>query len=188
MGECGRWSRARALAFGLLLARCSLGEGLAIVDVDVDAEPVEDVAGLVADGLGAEPPPAGVAVVCTKHAGFDVEVGPGSDALMPCVVHALAVVRVEGFEPRLASEVLLCEAHRIEHDLVGVGDSAIVGGSHPDGLRVEIGEDAVTFFAGGQRLFIALAIGDVDGEAAQTGCDAVDDEGLPAGLDPQDGA
>ena len=59
------------------------GEGLAVVDVDGDAEPVEDLAGVVADGLGAKPPPAGTAVAGANHAGFDVVVDAGGDGVGP---------------------------------------------------------------------------------------------------------
>ena len=69
-----------ALALGLVLAALEgLGEGLAIVDVDGDAEPVEDFAGVVADGLGPNPPPAGTAIAGANHAGFDVVVLPGDE-------------------------------------------------------------------------------------------------------------
>ena len=64
-----------ALTFGLLLSLLEgFGEGLAVVDVDGDAEPVEDFAGLVADRLGANPPPAGMAVASANHAGFEIVV------------------------------------------------------------------------------------------------------------------
>ena len=78
---------------GLFLAVLQgLGEGLAIVDVDGDAEPVEDVSGLVADGLGTDPPPAGAAVAGADHAGFDVVVVAGGDSALPGFENALAVV------------------------------------------------------------------------------------------------
>ncbi len=67
-----------ALAFRLLLPLLQgFGEGLSIVDVGVDAEPVEDHSCLVADGLGADPPPASASIAGADHAGLDVVVLPG---------------------------------------------------------------------------------------------------------------
>ena len=141
-----------ALALGLLLAALErLGEGFAIVDVDGDAEPVENFAGVVADGLGANPPPAGVAVAGANHAGFDVVVVASGDGVGPGLDDALAVVGMEGVEPSVAGEIFDGEAEVVEEALIGVGDAA-VGCAHPDGLGVEIGEDAVTCFAGGELL------------------------------------
>ena len=60
-----------ALALGLELFLLELlGVGLAVVDVDGDAEPVEDLARFVADGQGAEPPPADGFIAGADHAGF----------------------------------------------------------------------------------------------------------------------
>src|SRR5258705_6360086 len=58
-----------ALTLGLLLTLLEgLGEGLAVIDVDGDAEPVENFSGLVANGLGANPPPTGMAVAGANDA------------------------------------------------------------------------------------------------------------------------
>ena len=156
-----------ALALGLLLTLLEFfGEGLAVVDVDVDSEPVEDVAVLVADGLGADPPPAGAAIAGADEAGFDIVVDSGGDGAAPGLEDAPVVVGVEGLEPAAGLEVFGGEAEVVEEALVGVGDAA-VGGAHPDGLGVEVGEDAVAGLAGAEGIFVALAIGDVDREAAQ---------------------
>ena len=120
----------------------------------------------VADGLGADPPPAGAAVACADHAGFDVVVDSGGDGTATRFRDALAIVRVKGPEPVFAFEIFDGEAEVVQQALVGVGEAA-VGGSHPDGLGVEVGEDAVARFACDEGVFVALAIGDVDGEAAQ---------------------
>ena len=73
-----------ALALGLELLLLELfGVGFAVVDVDGDAEPVEDIAGVVADGESAEPPPADGAVAGADHAGFDVVLGAGGDGVGP---------------------------------------------------------------------------------------------------------
>ena len=86
-----------ALALGLLLTVLEgFGEGLAVVDVDGDAEPVKDFPGLVADGLGTNPPPADMAVAGPDHAGFEIVVGAGGDGAVPGLENALAVVGVEG--------------------------------------------------------------------------------------------
>ena len=78
----------------------------------------------------------------------------------------MPVVGMEGAEPSRSAEVFDSEAEVVEEELVGVGDAA-VGGAHPDGLGVEVGEDAVTGFAGDESFLVLLAFGDVDGEAAQ---------------------
>ena len=75
------------------------------------------------------------------------------------------------------------EPEIVEEVLVGVGDAA-VGGAHPDGLGVEIGEDAVAGFAGDEGFFVLLALRDVDGEAAEVRRHAVLDDDLCAAFDP----
>ena len=146
-----------ALALGLFLAPLEgLGEGLAVVDVDGDAEPVEDLAGFVSDRLGPNPPPAGTAIASADHAGFDVVVDTSGDGAGPGLEDTFAVVRMEGVQPALAARVFDGEAEVVEEALIGIGDVA-VGGAHPDGLRVEISEDAITGFAGDERFLVFLA-------------------------------
>ena len=112
---------------------------------------MEDFSGVVANGLGAKPPPAHVAIAGANHAGFDVVVDAGGDGVGPGFEDALAVAGIEGIEPAEAAEFVDGEADVVEEALVGVGDAA-VGSSHPDGLGVEVGEDAVTLFGGGELL------------------------------------
>ena len=73
-----------ALALGLeLLLVQGVGGGLAVVDVDGDAEPVDDVAGLVAQGQGAKPEPARLVGGDVDQAGLDVVFGAGGDGVAP---------------------------------------------------------------------------------------------------------
>ena len=175
-----------ALALGLLLTLLEgLGEGLAVVDVDVDAEPVEDIAVVVAHGHGAYPKPAGAAVARADHSGFDVVVDAGGNGSAPGFDDARAIVRVKGLEPDFAFEIVEGEAEVVEQALVGVSQAAI-GRSHPDGLGVEVGEDAVACLAGDEGVFVALAIGNVDGEAAEAGWDTIYFDSLAADFDPDD--
>src|ERR1700756_5379092 len=52
-----------ALTLSLLLTLLkSFGKGFTVVDVDGDAEPMKDLAGVIANRLGAKPPPTYVAV------------------------------------------------------------------------------------------------------------------------------
>ena len=157
-----------ALTLGLLLTLLEgLGEGLAVVDVDGHAKPVEDFAGLVADRLGPDPPPAGTAVAGADHAGFDVVVDAGRATEWFHVLRTRSpVFGLKGAEPSRVSEVFDGEAEVVEEVLVGVGDAA-VGRAHPDGLGIEVGEDAVASFAGDESFLVLLACRDVDGEAAK---------------------
>src|SRR5580704_1709299 len=64
-----------ALTLGLLLTLLEgLGEGLAVINVKGDAEPVENFFGLVADWLGTNPPPTGMPVASPSDAGFEIVV------------------------------------------------------------------------------------------------------------------
>ncbi len=116
----------------------SLGKGFAIVDVDGDAEPVKNFAGLVADRLATNPPPAGMAIAGANHAGFQIKVFTGGDGMVPGFQNALPVLGLKRAEPARVSEVFDGEAEIVEEVLVGVGD-APVGSAHPDSLGVEIG-------------------------------------------------
>ncbi len=137
------------MTFGFLLALLEgFGERLAVVNVEGDAEPVEDFAGVVADRLGTKPPPAGMAVACANHAGFDVVVDAGGDGVGPGFENAMRGRQDRRHRASPGREFVDGEADVVEEVLVGVGDAA-VRGSHPDGLGIEIGEDAVAGFAGG---------------------------------------
>ena len=140
---------------------------------------------VVAHGHGADPKPAGAAVARTDHSGFDVVVDADGDGVVPGFDDARTIVRVKGLEPGFALEIVGGEAEVVEQALIGVGQAAI-GRSHPDGLRVEVGEDAVACFAGDEGVFVAFAIGDVDGEAAEASWDAIHFDGLAADFDPDD--
>ena len=90
----------RALSIRLFLLGAELvGSGLAVVDVGCHAEPVEDVSGVVADGQGAEPPPAYGAVTGADHAGFDVVLIASVDGLSPGFEDAFPLFFGEGVEP-----------------------------------------------------------------------------------------
>ena len=89
-----------ALALGLEGLLLELfGVGLAVVNVDGDAEPVEDFSGVVADGEGAEPPPADSFIAGANHTGFDLVLGTSGDGVGPCLDDAGMLVGVEGVEP-----------------------------------------------------------------------------------------
>src|SRR5215469_1863165 len=177
-----------ALALGLLLTQLKcFGEGLAIVDIDVDSEPVEDVPVLIADWMSADPPPARATVPGANHAGFQVVVGSGGDGAFPSGKDTLLVVRVEGFEPVFTVEIFVGEAEVVHRDLIGVGE-ATVGGCHPDGLGVEVCEDAVAGLTCGEGFLVAFVLGDVDGEAAEALRSAVYGDDLAAIFNPADGA
>ena len=138
-----------ALAFRLdLLLQQRLSEGLAVVDVDGDAKPVENSSGRVPNRLGADPPPAGSAVAAANHARFDIVFGPGGDGVRPGLEDVLAIVGMEGRNPVV--EVVHGEAEIVDEAVVGIGDVAAAI-AHPDGLGIEIGQNAVAGFAGGER-------------------------------------
>ncbi len=141
----------------------------------------------VADRLGPDPPPAGTAVAGADHAGFDVVVDAGGDGAGPSLDDAGAVVGMKGFDPGFAFEIVWCEAEVVEEALVGVGELT-VGRAHPDGLGIEVGEDAVAGLAGDEGVLVVLAVGDVDAEAAQAGGDAIDLDGVAPAFDPDDAA
>lgn len=146
-----------------------LGVGFSVMDVHGDTEPVEDFSRFVANGACSEPPPADGCVCGADHASFDLVFDAGIDGTCPCIEDGIPVCLEEGVEPdEVVAGCFHGEAHVVEEALIGVCDSAFRG-SHPDGLRVEVGEDAVAFFAGGECFFVLLSVGDVAGDSADVG-------------------
>jgi hypothetical protein len=148
---------------------------------------MKDSAEVVSNGLGTHPPPASVTVADAHHAGFEIVVFARGNGVLPSFEDSSPIFGMEGIEPARAAEVFDGEADVVEKILVGVSDAA-VGSAHPDGLGIEIGEDAITGFAGDESLFVLFARSDVDGEPAEMGGDAILHDSTAAAFEPEDSA
>src|SRR5271154_1601155 len=92
---------------------------------------------------------------------------------------------MEGIKPSQTREVFDGEANVVEEALIGVGDVSC-GITHPDALRIQVGEDTVAGLGGGELFFVPLAPGDVGGHAAQvSGNSRAVVDGDAAAFDPE---
>jgi hypothetical protein len=168
---------ALAVEFVVLFAEATCSDAF-FVDIEGSAEPLLDLTGGVADGRGAEMPPAGGAVAGAEEAGIDSVVIARGDAVGPDAEDPLAIAFVEACEIFAAFARDEVATNVIEEALIGVEDAAFgIGG--PERLRTKFGEDAVALFAAAECVFAKLLPGDVTIVESDT---AVDGKG--ANMEP----